>query len=45
MAPEFPYLKPGAAYETYITSLNGYYDYIAHNYITKAATVSGLMKL
>ena len=29
MAPEFPYLKPGAAYETYITSLNGYYDYIA----------------
>ncbi|MBC1418797.1 chitinase [Listeria fleischmannii] len=29
MAPEFPYLKPGGAYETYITSLNGYYDYIA----------------
>lgn len=29
MAPEFPYLKLGAAYETYITSLNGYYDYIA----------------
>ncbi|MGC2938755.1 chitinase, partial [Enterococcus faecalis] len=27
MAPESPYLKPGAAYETYITSLNGYYDY------------------
>lgn len=29
MAPEFPYLKPGGAYEKYITSLNGYYDYIA----------------
>ncbi|GGC88535.1 chitinase [Enterococcus wangshanyuanii] len=29
MAPEFPYLKPGAAYEKYITSLDGYYDYIA----------------
>lgn len=29
MAPEFPYLKPGAAYATYISSLNGYYDYIA----------------
>lgn len=29
MAPEFPYLKPGGAYEKYITSLDGYYDYIA----------------
>lgn len=29
MAPEFPYLKPGAAYQSYITSLTGYYDYIA----------------
>lgn len=29
MAPEFPYLKPGGAYEKYITSLEGYYDYIA----------------
>ncbi|MGX7245657.1 glycosyl hydrolase family 18 protein [Enterococcus quebecensis] len=29
MAPEFPYLKPSGAYEKYITSLNGYYDYIA----------------
>lgn len=29
MAPEFPYLKPGGAYEKYITSLAGYYDYIA----------------
>ncbi|WP_239255196.1 chitinase [Listeria ilorinensis] len=29
MAPEFPYLKPDGAYATYITSLNGYYDYIA----------------
>ncbi len=29
MAPEFPYLKPGGAYEPYLTSLAGYYDYIA----------------
>ncbi|MEI5993426.1 chitinase [Candidatus Enterococcus mansonii] len=29
MAPEFPYLKPGGAYEKYLTSLDGYYDYIA----------------
>lgn len=29
MAPEFPYLKPGGAYEPYLTSLAGYYDFIA----------------
>lgn len=29
MAPEFPYLKPGSAYESYLTSLANYYDYIA----------------
>ncbi|MGV3345960.1 carbohydrate-binding protein [Enterobacteriaceae bacterium LUAb1] len=29
MAPEFPYLKPGGNYEPYITSLEGYYDFIA----------------
>ncbi|MBC2306532.1 DUF5011 domain-containing protein [Listeria booriae] len=28
MAPEFPYLKPGAAYEAYIKGLDGYYDWI-----------------
>ncbi len=32
MAPEFPYLKPGQAYEQYIQSLTGYYDYIAPQY-------------
>lgn len=29
MAPEFPYLKPGNAYEPYISNLEGYYDFIA----------------
>ncbi|PVZ11473.1 chitin-binding protein [Pseudomonas sp. URIL14HWK12:I9] len=29
MAPEFPYLKPGNAYEPYISGLEGYYDFIA----------------
>ncbi|WP_260448658.1 chitinase [Listeria grandensis] len=28
MAPEFPYLKPGEAYEAYIKGLDGYYDWI-----------------
>ncbi|PMH41163.1 chitinase [Vibrio sp. 10N.286.49.B3] len=28
MAPEFPYLKPGGAYEPYISGLEGYYDWI-----------------
>lgn len=29
MAPEFPYLRKGNSYEPYITSLTGYYDFIA----------------
>lgn len=29
MAPEFPYLKPNAPYSKYISSLEGYYDFIA----------------
>ena len=29
MAPEFPYLKPNAPYAKYISSLEGYYDFIA----------------
>lgn len=29
MAPEFPYLKPGNAYESYLTSLKDEYDFIA----------------
>ncbi|MHA1053677.1 glycosyl hydrolase family 18 protein [Enterobacter mori] len=32
MAPEFPYLRKGNSYEPYITSLNGYYDFIAPQY-------------
>lgn len=29
MAPEFPYLRTNGQYKTYITSLEGYYDFIA----------------
>lgn len=29
MAPEFPYLRNGGAYESYITQLEDYYDFIA----------------
>ncbi|EPU3937292.1 glycosyl hydrolase family 18 protein [Morganella morganii] len=29
MAPEFPYLRSGNSYSPYITSLEGYYDFIA----------------
>lgn len=32
MAPEFPYLREGNSYTPYITSLEGYYDFIAPQY-------------
>jgi len=37
MAPEFPYLRDGNSYVPYITSLEGYYDFVAPQFYNQGA--------